>query len=132
MIAGLTDQHDICAICILILTKLINMAPQEYRKRLTDFTEASRQVLTIQPKENAVKTEIDRLQESQKGILKVSILVQRNLIDGSVGSQTLMPVHSAGIEEPEILTWKVYWEWARKNYEPIHKDAEEELRQIFR
>lgn len=126
------DHHDVCAICILVLTKLIHMASEEYRKRLNEFTEVFRQVLTVKPKENAVKTEIDRLQESQKGILKVSILVQRDIIDGSTSNQILMPVHSAGIGEPEIVSWRIYWEWVRKNYEPIIKDAEEELQQIYR
>lgn len=132
VIAGLTDHHDVCAICILIVTKLIHMAPEEYRKRLNEFTEVFRQVLTVKPKENAVKTEIDRLQESQKGILKVSILVQRGIIDGSTSNQILMPVQSAGIGDPGMVSWKMYWEWVKKNYEPIVKDAEEELQQIYR
>ena len=130
--AGLTDQHDICAICILILTKLIHMAPEEYRKRLNELTEAFRQVLTVKSKENAVKTEVDRLQESQKGVLKVSILVNRNLIDGNLGSQLSISGHSTNIEDPEMASWKVYWEWVRKNYEPVLKDAEEELQQSYR
>lgn len=108
------------------------MAPEESRRRLRELAEAFRQVLTVKPKENAVKTEIDRLQESQKGILKVSILIQRNLVDGDIASQTLISGHSAGAEDNVMTYWKAYWDWARKTFEPLLKDAEDDLQQNYR
>ena len=129
IIAGLTDQHDICAICILILTKLLHLAPNESRRRLNELADAFRQVLGVKPKENAVKTEIDRLLESQKGILKVSIMIQRNLIDINFNGQTIASGHSAGTEDPAGASWKIYWDMTRKNMESLLKDAEEEMQQ---
>lgn len=127
VIAGLSDQHDICAICILILTKLLYLAPDESRRRLNELVEAFRHVLSVKPKENAVKTEIDRLVESQKGILKISITIQRNLIDSDMANHKFASGRSTGLEDPAVASWRAYWDFMKKNLEPLLKDAEEEM-----
>ena len=124
---GLSDQHDICAICILILTKLLHLAPDETRRRLNELADAFRQVLGVKPKENAVKTEIDRLVESQTGVLKISIAVQNNLIDGDLTGRKTASDHSAGVEDAAVASWKVYWDFIKKNMEHLLKDAEAEM-----
>ena len=133
IVAGLTDQHDICALCILILTKLIHLAPDESRRRLGELADAFRHVLSVRPKENAVKTEIDRMQESQKGVMKVSIIVQRTIVDGtSEGGLGGMAARSGGVDEPTLASWKSYWDWAKKSMEFLMKEAEDDIQHSLR
>lgn len=118
IVAGISDEHDIRILCNLMLTKLVILAPDETRMRLEAIAENFRAVLSTKAKENAVKQEIEKIQEGSKGVLKVSVLLNKRF-----------SADSAGIEDSQLRGWQNYWEWVRKDFPVMVKAAEDDLKE---
>ena len=116
---GIADEHDVRILCLLMLTKLIKLAPDETQTRLPELSTVFRKIVQAKPKENAVKQEIERMAEASKGVVKASILLNKEF-----GADAA----AAASEEAKKGPWAVYWEWVRKEHAPLVKSAEEELR----
>lgn len=102
-----------------MLTKLLSLAPDETFKRLQPISDRFRAVLATKPKENAVKQEIEKMTEASKGVLKVSLHINKSFPDWS----------SAGMaENPNSRAWMEYWEWVKKDLQPLLKIVDEEVR----
>ncbi|KAF2264841.1 TIP120-domain-containing protein [Lojkania enalia] len=117
IVAGISDEHDIRILCNLMLTKLMALAPEETHGRLEPIAENFRAVLSVKPKESAVKQELEKLQEGNKGILKVSVLLNKKL-----GTE------SGGHDDPQMRVWGNYWDWINKDFQPMLKAAQDELK----
>ncbi|KAF4551178.1 TIP20-like protein [Elsinoe fawcettii] len=113
IIAGIGDEHEIKILCCLVLTKLITIAPVETSRNLEKFADAFRIPLAFKPKENAVKQELEKLQEHNKAILKV--MAQMNKAFPS--------------EASECRQWVEVVDWAKKEHPTASRLAEEELRE---
>ncbi|PNS18930.1 Cullin-associated NEDD8-dissociated protein 1 [Sphaceloma murrayae] len=112
IVAGISDEHEIKILCCLVLTKLIAIAPAQTARQLERFAEVFRTVLAFKPKENAVKQELEKLQEHNKAILKV--MTQMNKAFPS--------------EASECRQWRDVVDWAKKEHPQASRLAEEELR----
>ncbi|KAK3680062.1 hypothetical protein LTR78_000439 [Recurvomyces mirabilis] len=112
IVAGLGDEHEIKILCCLVLSKLLVIAPAETMRRLDDLAAALRAVLAEKLKENAVKQDVEKLNERQKAVIKVSVVLNKGA--------------AAGVEESR--GWRDYFEWVRKEMAPLLKTAEEEMR----
>ncbi|PSN66037.1 TIP120-domain-containing protein [Corynespora cassiicola Philippines] len=119
IVAGIGDEHDIRVLCSLMLTKLMALAPEQTSARLESIAENFRAVLAIKPKENAVKQELEKLQEGCKGILKVSVLLNKQ-----VGSDSGSTSH----EDPQLRVWSTYWDWVNKEHSAILKTVMDEMK----
>lgn len=117
IIAGINDENDIRILCNLMLTKLMVSAPEQTHSRLDSIAQNFRTVLMTKPKENAVKQEIEKLQEVSKGVLKVSVQLNRKL-----GSE------SGAHEDVQIRAWNQYWDWATKEFGTMLKHVQDELK----
>ncbi|KAF2825774.1 TIP120-domain-containing protein [Ophiobolus disseminans] len=108
IVAGITDEHDVRILCNLMLTKLMVIAPDQVHSRLESIAENFRTVLLVKAKENAVKQEIEKIQEGAKGVLKVSVLLNKQM-----GTET-----AAGTaqEDPQLRVWSQYWDWVSKDH----------------
>ena len=113
IIAGITDEHDIKMLCCLVLSKLLSIAPAESGRHLEKLTAQFRSVLSIKPKENAVKQELEKLTEVNKAIIKVSLAFNKTLT-GNEGGE------SGG------KAWRDYFEWMKKDFPAYVKLAQEE------
>lgn len=113
--AGITDDHDIRALCLLMLTKMITLAPGETRNRLDPIAEQFRKILSSRPKEGAVKQELERNNEAQVGVLTVSFLLNRAF-------------ESDSSDAAANQTWKSYWDWAKREFTAQLRKAEEEIK----
>ncbi|KAF9700738.1 hypothetical protein EKO04_001859 [Ascochyta lentis] len=119
IVAGIADEHDIRILCNLMLTKLMVIAPDQVHSRLEAIASNFRTVLMVKPKDNAVKQEIEKIQEGGKGVLRVSVLLNKQLgTEGSVGQ-----------DDPQSRTWAQYWEWVTKEHGQRLKDAVDELKE---
>ena len=116
VIAGLEDEHDIQVLCNLMLTKLIVLERDETMRRLDQIAERFRVTLSFKPKENAVKQEIEKADETSKGVLKVSILL--NAAFPSAGGPAASGQHQI---------WRNYWEWVRRDMGLRLRGVEEEM-----
>lgn len=117
IVAGIGDEHDIRILCNLMLTKLMVLAPDQTHTRLEAIAENFRAVLATKPKENAVKQELEKLQEGSKGVLKVSVLLNKKL-----GTE------SGGHDDQQLRVWNNYWDWVNKDFQSMLKTVQDELK----
>lgn len=118
IVAGITDEHDVRILCNLMLTKLMVIAPDQVHSRLEVIAENFRTVLLVKAKENAVKQEIEKIQEGAKGVLKVSALLNKQMgVDGTPQ------------EDPQLRTWGQYWDWVAKEHAPTLKTVNDEMKE---
>jgi cullin-associated NEDD8-dissociated protein 1 len=121
VVAGITDEHDIRILCNLMLTKLMLTAPDQVRSRLESIAENFRTVLMIKAKENAVKQEIEKIQEGAKGVLKVSVLLNKQMgTEAAVGTSQ---------EDPQLRVWSQYWEWVAKEHAAALKTISDDMKE---
>lgn len=120
IVAGITDEHDIRILCNLMLTKLMAVAPDQVHARLEPIAENFRTVLMIKPKENAVKQEIEKIHEGAKGVLKVSVLLNKQM--GTEGAVTMQ-------DDPQLRVWCTYWDWMAKEHAAALKTVSDEIKE---
>lgn len=120
IIAGIGDENDIRILCNLMITKLLILSPEETFKRLAALSEHFRVVLSNKPKDHAVKQEIEKMSEASKGVLKVSLQINKAYPD----------LFGPGANEnPNSKAWVDYWEWVKKEVVGLLKIVEEEVRE---
>jgi len=121
VIAGVTDDHAVRGLSNLILLKLITVAPEETIRRLDELTDKFRIVLAEKAKENAVRHEVEKIDESKKGVVKISLELNR-AFPGEAG--TGLPGQSTG--RPK---WSNYLDDMRKEQLALVKDLEKEMKE---
>lgn len=132
VIAGLDDEHDIRMLCNVMLTKLITLEPDETQRRLDQIVEKFRAILSFKPKENAVKQELEKAEEASKGVLRVSLQLDKafsNAAGKASGGLSTVTSSNSVAEGPaqHAGTWKNYWEATKKDHYPLLKSVEEEM-----
>ncbi|OBT55825.1 hypothetical protein VE04_04432 [Pseudogymnoascus sp. 24MN13] len=120
VIAGLNDEHDIRSLCNLMLTKLVVLDSEETARRLDSIAECFRTILSTKLKDNAVKQEIEKQDEARKGVLRVSLLLHNAIPAAS---------SNMGIATGQHQTWRTFWEWVEKDYEPQLRHIRDEGRE---
>ncbi|EAT82606.1 hypothetical protein HBH56_112290 [Parastagonospora nodorum] len=121
IVAGITDEHDIRILCNLMLTKLMVVAPDQVHARLDSIADNFRAVLTIKPKENAVKQEVEKIQEGAKGVLKTSVTLNKQMGTEGVVSTTQ--------DDPQLRVWTNYWDWVSKEHAAGLKSVTDDLKE---
>ncbi|KAF4120673.1 cullin-associated NEDD8-dissociated protein 1 [Geosmithia morbida] len=124
IVAGLRDDNDIRQLCNLMITKLMVIDPDETARRLDSIAEAYRSVLSVKLKENAVKQEIEKQEEANKSVLRVTLLLgdRMKALTGNAGAAT----SNAGAAG----TWTSYWEWVNKDFEGQLRGLREEKQRL--
>nr|POE62402.1 cullin-associated nedd8-dissociated protein 1, c-terminal part [Quercus suber] len=111
IVAGIADEHEIKLLCCLVLSKLLTIAPDESRHRLDSLASSFRAVLSFKPKDNAVKQELEKLSEANKAIVRTTLLFNKAL------------------SSEESRAWKEYVEYVRKEFLPLYKAVEDEMKE---
>jgi len=127
ILAGLDDNNDIRALCNLMLGKLIVIDPEEVTRRLDAIAQSYRKVLSTRLKEGAVKQELEKQEEANKSVLRVSVLLaektKTTIQAPNTGNATTgVMVHS---QNP---VWHQYWEWVNKDFDRQLKALREETK----
>ncbi|KAF3904151.1 hypothetical protein AA313_de0205227 [Arthrobotrys entomopaga] len=100
IIAGLGDEHEVQIICNLMLGKLVVIGKEDIIKRLDSIAEKYKVTLSIKPKENAVKQELEKMNELNRSILRTTLTIQTQIGAGAN--------HEQG--------WVAYHEWVKQNH----------------
>lgn len=116
IIAGLEDEHDIRALCNLMVSKLVYLDADETVRRLDAIAKAFRQTLSTKLKEAAVKQEIEKQEEANKAVLRVTLLLADKL------KSVLSNTGSGGANE----VWTSYWDWVNRDFPSQLKGLKEE------
>lgn len=122
VIAGLKDEHDIRALCNLMLTKLVVLDPEETSRRLDAIADCFRSILSTKLKDNAVKQEIEKQDEAIKSVLRVTLLLHSAIPSASSG---------IGAQGSHHQTWRTYWEWVEKDFDIQMKSIREESKEAL-
>jgi cullin-associated NEDD8-dissociated protein 1 len=117
VIAGLQDEHDIRALCNLMLTKLVILDQDETSRRLDAIADCFRTILSFKLKDNAVKQEIEKQEEATKSVLRVTLMLHSAVPSASSSMGTQASVHQ---------TWRTYWEWVEKDFESQLRNIRDE------
>ncbi|KAK2608752.1 hypothetical protein QQS21_002741 [Conoideocrella luteorostrata] len=124
VVAGLKDDNDIRQLCNLMITKLIVIDPDETARRLDSIAEAYRSVLSVKLKENAVKQDVEKQEEANKSVLRVTLLLgdKMKAMTGNAGAVT-SNAGAAGV-------WTSYWEWANKECDKQLRGLRDETKEL--
>lgn len=118
IVAGLSDENDIKALCNLMVSKLAYIDPDETIRRLDSIAEAFRKTLSTKLKDTAVKQELEKQAEANRAALRVTLLLGEKLkaslsTGGAVGAAA--PGGSAAVAGTNQV-WNSYWEWVSKDF----------------
>ncbi|KAK6214542.1 Ras GTPase tem1 [Pestalotiopsis sp. IQ-011] len=130
VVAGLKDENDIRALCNLMLSKLIIIDPDETTRRLDTIAECYRKVLSTKLKEGSVKQELERQEETNKSVLRVTILLADKTKTTLPGNTTGAGAQNAQQSQQQVSNpvWQQYWEWVNRDFERQIKGLREESR----
>jgi cullin-associated NEDD8-dissociated protein 1 len=107
IIAGLRDDNDIRGLCNLMVSKLVYIDPDETTRRLDAIAEAFRATLSTKLKDSAVKQEIEKQEEANKSVLRVTVLLGEKL-------KSALNTAGSGAHGANQV-WTNYWEWVHKD-----------------
>ncbi|RCI11754.1 hypothetical protein L249_7676 [Ophiocordyceps polyrhachis-furcata BCC 54312] len=113
VVAGLKDDNDIRQLCNLMVTKLMTLDPDETTRRLDAIAEAYQSILSHKLKDNAVKQDVEKQDEANKSVLRVSLLLGDRLKAAASSS-----------------SWATYWEWVNKEFEKQLRGLREETKEL--
>ena len=108
IVAGLSDENDIRSLCNLMVSKLVYIDPDETSRRLDSIAEAFRKTLSHKLKDTAVKQEIEKQDEANKAVLRVTLLLGEKL-KGSLGTGTVASSCTNQV-------WYSYWAGVNKDF----------------
>lgn len=111
---GIPDDHDIRTLCNLMISKLATVDPAETWRRLPALSEKFKIVLSQKPKENAVKQEIEKLDEANAAVVRTSLELDKRF--------SLAASESGG----EMVAWKGYLDWMRKEFAVLVRQLQED------
>jgi cullin-associated NEDD8-dissociated protein 1 len=116
VIAGLKDDHDIRSLCNLMVSKLIDIDPDETGRRLDAIAEAYRGVLSAKLKDNAVRQDVEKQEEANKSVLRVTLLLGDKMKGSNAGAA------GGG------AIWSSYWDWVNKDFDKQLKGLRDETK----
>lgn len=121
VVEGFSDEHAVRGLCNLILLKLITVAPEETIRRLEALTDKFRMLLAEKAKENAVRHEVEKIDESKKGVVKISLELSR-----AFPGEASTGVPGQGATRPK---WSSYLDDMKRDHSLLVKDMEKEIRE---
>ena len=119
------DDNDIRSLCNLMVSKLIVIDPDETIRRLDAIAEAYRAILSTKLKENAVKQDVEKQEEGNKSVLRVTLLLGEKMKGGLGGGRT--PVTGVGSQGH---VWTSYLEWVSKEFDKQLKGLRDENKEL--
>ncbi|CAK7231170.1 hypothetical protein SEUCBS140593_007837 [Sporothrix eucalyptigena] len=110
IIDGLGDEHDIRAMCTLMVSRLAYIAPEETTRHLDSIADKFRATLSTKLKDNAVKQEHEKQEDANKSVLRATLLLADRLKAAINDGSTTVDV---GAHQ----TWSQYWEWVNRSFD---------------
>jgi cullin-associated NEDD8-dissociated protein 1 len=112
---GILDDADIRTLCMLMLARLMNHDPDETRRRLPALAEKFKTVLGQKIKENAVKQEIEKVNEANAAVIRASLDLDKRFPSSSIDPTS------------ELAPWRTYiTESVRKEFAAMVRSLQAE------
>eukprot|EP00049_Salpingoeca_infusionum_P025605 m.20602 g.20602 ORF g.20602 m.20602 type:complete len:1220 (-) comp8185_c0_seq1:675-4334(-) len=100
IVKGLQDGHDIQMVVFTMITKALEAIPTDLALRLDEIADVMGQQLATKPAKNAVKQEVEKLEDMKQTLASTAILISKS--SGSDSSATLQGL-VAKIQEDSVL-----------------------------
>ncbi|KAL2152102.1 hypothetical protein VTH82DRAFT_5286 [Thermothelomyces myriococcoides] len=113
IVAGLSDDNDIRALCNLMVSKLVYLDPDETVRRLNSIAEGFRKTLSHQLKGNAFKQEVEKQEEANKSVLRLTLLLGDKLNKSALNTTGAQAAAGAAGSNQ---VWTNYWEWVNRDF----------------
>jgi len=110
IVDGESDDHDIRTLCNLMLARLSTIDPEETKRRLPTLAEQFKKVLEQKPKENAVKQEIEKINEANAAIVRASLDLAKKF-----------PSANATGSDTDLTAWKTYMDFMQREHAALVK-----------
>jgi len=110
VVDGEGDDHDIRTLCNLMLGRLSSLDPEETKRRLPALAEQFKKILEQKPKENAVKQEIEKINEANSAVVRASLELARKF-----------PSANAAGSDTDLSSWKAYMEFMQREHAALVK-----------
>ena len=101
---GIPDDNDIRTLCNLMIARLTIIDPDETRRRLSALAEQFKIVLSQKIKENAVKQDIEKVNEANAAVIRTSLELDRNFPTAATDGSG------------EMVVWRGYMEMIKKDF----------------
>jgi len=111
---GIPDDHDIRTLCNLMLGRLAHIDPDETRRRLSPLAEKFKIVLGQKIKENAVKQEIEKVNEANAAVIRTTLDLDRKFPTAATDGSG------------EMVVWKGYLDYVKKDFAGVVRSIQSE------
>jgi cullin-associated NEDD8-dissociated protein 1 len=111
---GMVDDADIRTLCNLMLTRLASLDPDETRHRLSPLAEKFKVVLGQKLKDNAVKQEIEKVNEANAAVIRSTLELDRNFPTAATDGSS------------EMVQWKGYIDYVKKDFAGMVRNIQAE------
>lgn len=109
---GVSDDHDIRTLCNLMLSRLSDLDPEETKRRLPALAEQFKKVLEQKPKENAVKQEIEKINEANSAVIRASLDLAKKFPSANTAST-----------DSDLASWRSYMDYMQREFGNIVKQV---------
>lgn len=111
---GIPDDNDIRTLCNLMIARLTVIDPDETRRRLSALAERFKIVLGQKIKENAVKQDIEKVNEANAAVIRTSLELDRNFPTAATDGSG------------EMVVWRGYQEMIKKDFANVVRAIQSE------
>lgn len=111
IVDGVSDDHDIRTLSNLMLDRFSDLNPEETKRRLPALVEQFKKVLEIKPKENAVKQEIEKINEANSAVIRASLDLRKKYPTSA----------NAAATDPDFAAWQAYVQYIQRDFAPLVK-----------
>ena len=131
IVAGLTDDNDIRALSNLMVSKLVSLDADETVRRLDSIADGFRKTLSHKLKDNAVKQEIEKQDEANKAVLRLTLLLGDKLNKTALNTSGAQAAGGGGAAAAgSNQVWTSYWEWVNRDFANQLKTIRDESKAV--
>lgn len=113
IVDGISDDHDIRTLSSIMLDRLSDAHPDEAKRRLPALIEQFKKVLEVKPKDNAVKQEIEKINEANSGVIRASLDLRKKFPNSANSAAT----------DTDFAAWQTYLQYIHREFAPLVKSV---------
>lgn len=114
IVDGVSDDHDIRTLSNIMLDRFSELNPEETKRRLPALVEQFKKVLEIKPKENAVKQEIEKINEANSAVIRASMDLRKRFPNSA----------NAAATDPDFAAWQSYVQFIQREFTALVKNID--------
>ena len=111
---GIVDDNDVRTLCLMMISRLTVVDPDETRRRLSLMADKFKAVLGQKVKENAVKQEIEKVNEANAAVVRTTLELDKKFASAATDSSA------------DLLAWKTYLDFVKKDFAGLVRTIEKE------